>query len=139
LPELRSSKRDELRLKHIDAYSTLTPSWLSHLDTLRRFAPDPHVVVLDGMTAQLVSTDVEYTNEGKFVTRPELRFVIDGEAKDRGVADALRDTLVKEKGYTLGSTGADARGGRRLPAPFAYTLRTADLAPRDTATTEAKP
>ena len=36
------------------------------------------------------------------------------------------------EGYTLGSTGADARGGRRLPYPFAYTLRTADLAPKST-------
>ncbi len=138
LPELRASKRDELRLKHIDAYATLAPSWLAHFDTLRRFAPDPTVVVLDGMTAQLVSTDVEYSSDGKFITRPELRFVIDGEAKDRAFADALRDTLVKEKGYTLGSTGADARGGRRLAAPFAYTLRTADLAPRQPAAASEK-
>jgi hypothetical protein len=75
---------------------------------------------------------------------PELRFVLDGEARDRATADGLRDTLVKEKGYTVASTGADARGGRRLPYPFAYTLRTADLEPKGAAGSgaskrEAKP
>ena len=129
LPELRRMKRDELRLKHIEAHGQLSPDWLAHLDILRRFAPDPNVVVLDGMTAQLSGTEIEYSKTGSFDATPELRFVVDGEAKDRGVADALRDALVREKGYTLGSTGADARGGRRLPAPFAYTLRTTELAP----------
>ncbi|MCE2883892.1 MAG: hypothetical protein LW806_03190 [Planctomycetaceae bacterium] len=130
LPELRRAKRDDLRLRHIDAYAKLSPDWLAHLDALRRFAPDPSSVVLDAMTAQLSGTEIEYSREGAFVATPELRFVLDGEAKDRALADGLRDALVREKGYTLGSTGADARGGRRLPAPFAYTLRTADLAPR---------
>jgi hypothetical protein len=131
LPELRRAKRDDLRLRHIDAYARLAPDWLAHFDLLRRFAPDPTLVVLDGMTAQLSGTEIEYGRDGAFVATPEIRFVIDGEAKDRGVADGLRDALVREKGYTLGSTGADTRGGRRLPSPFAYTLRTADLAPRE--------
>jgi hypothetical protein len=129
LPELRRAKRDELRLKHVDAREKLAPDWLAHLDILRRFAPDPQVVVLDGMTAQFSGSEIEYGKNGTFDATPELRFVVDGEAKDRGVADALRDALVREKGYTLGSTGADARGGRRLPAPFAYTLRTSELVP----------
>lgn len=129
LPELRRAKRDELRLKHVDAREKLAPDWLAHLDILRRFAPDPSVVVLDGMTAQFSGSEIEYGKNGTFDATPELRFVVDGEAKDRGVADALRDALVREKGYTLGSTGADARGGRRLPAPFAYTLRTSELVP----------
>ncbi|MFM7261257.1 MAG: hypothetical protein ACKO3W_11695 [bacterium] len=139
LPELRRAKRDDLRLRHIDAYAKLSPDWLSHLDALRRFAPDPASIVLDGMTAQLSGTEIEYSREGNFVATPELRFVMDGEAKDRALADGLRDALVREKGYTLGSTGADARGGRRLPAPFAYTLRTADLAPRAQETAPSAP
>jgi len=128
-PMARRAKRDELRLKHVDAREKLAPDWLAHLDILRRFAPDPSVVVLDGMTAQFSGVEIEYGKNGTFDATPELRFVVDGEAKDRGVADALRDALVREKGYTLGSTGADARGGRRLPAPFAYTLRTSELVP----------
>ena len=130
LPELKRFKRDELKAKHLDALRTLAPSWLAHLDALRRFAPDQSLVVFDGMTAQLSGTEFEYGSDGRFTAKPELKFVLDGEAKDRATADALRDALVKEKGYTLGSTGADARGGRRLPYPFAYTLRTTDLAPK---------
>jgi hypothetical protein len=123
-------RRDELRLKHIEAYRDLAPDWLAHFDALRRFAPDPSSVVLDGLTAQLDGTEISYSEGGRMTAAPELRFVLDGEAKDRATADGLRDTLVKEKGYTVASTGADARGGRRLPYPFAYTLRTADLEPK---------
>ncbi len=133
LPELRRTKRDQLMLGHVEAYRALSPTWLDHLDALRRFAPDPSSVVLDGLSAQLANTDIEYSSSGKFVATPELKFILDGEAKDRTVADGLRDALVKEKSYTLGSTGADARGGRRLQYPFAYTVRTADLAPRPAA------
>ena len=123
-------RRDEVRLKHIEAYRDLAPDWLAHFDALRRFAPDPSSVVLDGLTAQLDGTEISYSDVGKMTAAPELRFVLDGEARDRATADGLRDTLVKEKGYTVASTGADARGGRRLPYPFAYTLRTADLEPK---------
>jgi hypothetical protein len=133
LSEISRTKRDELRLGHIAAFERLAPDWLAHLDALRRFAPDPSSVVLDGLSAQLSGTDIEFSTDRRFVSTPELKFILDGEAKDREVADALRDALVKEKGYTLGSTGADARGGRRLPYPFAYTLRTADLAPKSAA------
>lgn len=132
--------RDEFKVMHIEAYRALTPMWLDHLDALRRYAPDPSVVVLDGLTAQLDGTEIEWTEPKKaapgvergfaMTATPELRFVLDGEARDRTTADALRDALVKEKGYTVASTGADARGGRRLPYPFAYTIRTADLKPR---------
>jgi ferredoxin len=62
--------------------------------------------------------------------------IVDGEAKDRATADSLRDALVKDKSYTLASTGADARGGRRLPYPFAYTIRTSDLAPKQAGAAE---
>ncbi len=123
-------KRDELKLRHIEAYRGLAPDWLAHFDALRRFAPDPSSVVLDGLTAQLDGTEISYTDAGKMSSAPELRFVLDGEARDRATADGLRDSLVQEKGYTVSSTGADARGGRRFPYPFAYTLRTADLVPK---------
>ncbi len=123
-------KRDDLKVKHIEAYRLLAPNWLAHFDGLRRFAPDPSSVVLDSLSAQLDATEIEFSDTGKMSAKPELRFILDGEAKDRTTADALRDALVKEKGYTVGSTGADARGGRRLPYPFAYTLRTTELEPK---------
>ena len=140
-------KRDELKARHIEAYRDLAPSWLDHFDALRRFAPDPSSVVLDSLSAQLDNTEIGWVDTGKadqpvdkrfaMKATPELRFVLDGEARDRSTADALRDALVKEKGYTVASTGADARGGRRLEYPFAYTLRTPDLKPRQVAADDA--
>lgn len=141
--------RDDLRVKHIEAYARYAPRWLDHFDALRRFAPDPSQVVLDSLDAQLELTNIAWVDSGKTTlakdkrfsmqATPTLRFVLDGEAANRPTADALRDALVAEKGYTLNSTGADARGGRRLPYPFAYTLRTGDLAPRTAAEGETKP
>jgi len=132
-PVRHQYRRDELRVKHIEAYRALAPSWLAHFDALRRFAPDPSAVVLDSLTAQIEGTEIEWIDKdgtGSMQAKPELRFVLDGEARDRPTADALRDSLVREKSYTLSSSGADARGGRRLPYPFAYTLRTVELEPR---------
>lgn len=133
-------KRDDLRVKHIEAYARYAPRWLEHFEALRRFAPDPSQVVLDALDAQLDLTNMAWADTGKanlpadqrfaMTATPTLRFTLDGEAADRATADGLRDALVKDKGYALSSAGADARGGRRLPYPFAYTLRTGDLAPR---------
>ena len=53
-----------------------------------------------------------------------------------GLGLMLVDALVKDKSYTLASTGADARGGRRLPYPFAYTIRTSDLTPKQAVAAE---
>lgn len=132
--------RDDFKVQHLELYRALAPQWLTHIDALRRFAPDPTVIVLDSLSAQLDGAEIDYVDTSKssasgaggfaLQAKPELRFVLDGEAADRTTADALRDALVKEKGYTVSSTGADARGGRRLEYPFAYTIRTADLGPK---------
>ncbi len=134
-PVISRSRRDELRIKHVEAYRALTPAWLAYFDALRRFAPDPSSVVLDGLNAQLDDAEISYA-DGKMTSKPVLRFIVDGEAKDRATADSLRDALVKDKSYTLASTGADARGGRRLPYPFAYTIRTSDLTPKQAVAAE---
>lgn len=147
-PTRNRYKRDDLRVKHIEAYARYAPKWLDHFDALRRFAPDPSQVVLDSLDAQLELTNMAWVDSGKanlpndqrfaMLATPTLRLVLDGEAANRPTADSLRDALVAEKGYTLTSTGADARGGRRLPYPFAYTLRTGDLAPRTASEGDAK-
>lgn len=130
LPELRRSKRDEFLVRHLEVATKVEPQWLAYLDAIRRFAPDQDAIVFERISAQVSETEVEYTREGAFVARPTLRFDLAGEARDRATADALRDAFVRTQGLTLSSTGADGRGGQRLPAPFAYTLRTAELAPK---------
>ena len=92
--------------------------------------------MLDELSAQLDDAEISYA-DGKMASKPVLKFILDGEAKDRATADALRDSLVKEKNYTLTSSGADARGGRRLPYPFAYTVRTSDLEPKQSVASES--
>lgn len=139
LPELRRSKRDEFLVRHLEVATKVEPRWLAYLDEIRRFAPDQDAIVFEGISAQLSDAEVEYTREGAFVSRPTLRFDLAGEARDRATADALRDAFVRARGVTLSSTGADGRGGQRLPAPFAYTLRTAELAPRLGETNETAP
>ena len=141
-------KRDDLRVQHIEAYARYAPRWLDHFDRLRRFAPNPSEVVLDALDAQLDLTNMAWVDSGKtnlpvekrfvMTATPTLRFMLDGEAADRATADALRDALVADKGYTLNSSGADSRGGRRLPYPFAYTLRTGDLTPRTAGEQDAR-
>lgn len=147
-PSRNRYKRDDLRVKHIEAYARYAPRWLDHFEALRRFAPEPSQVVLDSLDAQLDLTNMVWADSGKanlpadqrfaMTATPTLRFTLDGEAADRATADGLRDALVKDKGYALSSAGADARGGRRLPYPFAYTLRTSDLAPRQPVESDAK-
>jgi len=139
LPELRRSKRDEFLVRHLEVATKVEPQWISYLDAIRRFAPDQDAIVFEGISAQLSDAEVEYTREGAFVSRPTLRFDLTGEARDRATADALRDAFVRARGVTLSSTGADGRGGQRLPAPFAYTLRTAELAPKLGETSEEAP
>ena len=58
-----------------------------------------------------------------------LTIVVDGEAKDRRVADVLRAALVKSDRYRTASSGADGAGGRRLPYGFTYRLTTDAKAP----------
>ena len=129
LPELQRAKREEFRVKHINLWLASDPAWMDYLVALRGFAPDSKLVVLDGMSGLLAPGEIEFARDRWEVTGRELKFTLDGEAKDRATADALRDALVNAKSFGVTSTGADARGGRRLPYPFAYVVRTSEARP----------
>ncbi|MSR41364.1 MAG: hypothetical protein EXS10_05615 [Phycisphaerales bacterium] len=129
LPELQRAKREEFRLKHIALWLESDPAWMDYLAEFRKFAPDTREVVLDGLSGVFAAGEIEFTRDKWEVSGRELKFTLDGEAKDRATADALRDALVASKALGVTSTGADARGGRRLPYPFAYVIRTTDLRP----------
>ncbi len=129
LPDLQRAKREEFRLKHIALWLESSPAWLDYLAEFRNFAPETSVVVLDGLSGVLNAGEIAFNRDRWEVTGRELKFTLDGEAKNRATADALRDALVAAKSLGVTSTGADARGGRRLPYPFTYVIRTADLQP----------
>jgi hypothetical protein len=124
LPEHQRFKRDTYRLRHLETWASVRPEWLDHALFLHRFAPDARRVVLDGWNGTLETSDVEYGRDRKWTVESQLKVTLEGEARDREVADAFRESLVEDRVYTLTSTGADGRGGRRLSSPFSYLLRT---------------
>jgi hypothetical protein len=124
LPEHQRFKRDSYRLKHLETWASVRPDWLDHALYLHRFAPDAKQVVLDGWNGSLDVSDVEYGRDRRWSVESQLKVTLDGEARDREVADALRESLVEDRVYTLSSTGADGKGGKRLGSPFSYLLRT---------------
>ncbi len=136
LPELERFKRDSLKLEHLKTWSAVKPDWLEHARFLYGFTPDSTKVVLNSFIGTLDASDVQYGRNKKWSVVADLKVTLDGEAKDRTVADALRDALVENGRYTVTSTGADTEGGRRLSSPFSYVLRTSrPQSPQETAPT----
>ena len=127
LPEHQRFKRDTFRLRHLETWASVRPDWLDHAMYLHAFAPDAKQVVLDGWNGSLETSDVEYGRDRRWKVESQLKVTLDGEARDREVADAFRESLVSDRVYTLSSTGADGRGGKRLGSPFSYLLRTVRL------------
>jgi hypothetical protein len=122
--------RDTYRLKHLRQWESIGVDWLGHADYLSRIAPGPEAVVLDRWTGSLATNGVQYERKSRTWTAPrQVTIVIDGEARNRETADAFRETLVQNSLYSTTTTGADARGGKRMPFGFTYRLRTQSDAP----------
>ena len=86
--------------------------------------------VLDEFGGVLEGGDVEYDDRKKaFTTASAIRLAIEGEAASFDRAAGVRDDLVRDDRYVLRNTGGESRGGRRLPHPFAFSLRSATLDP----------
>jgi hypothetical protein len=127
LPKHSAYKRDDARFSHISTWQQAAPEWLEHLQFLHGFAADPTKVVLERWTGTLDASDVQCDRDGKWKVEREVKIVLQGEAKERSVADALRDALVDDARYSLTSTGADTEGGRRFRSPFSYVLRSDEV------------
>ncbi len=144
LPDHFRFKRDTLRLQHLKTWESVKPEWLEHLRFFHGFAQDSSAVVLESWNATLEASDVRYDRrekdkEKRWSVVKDVKISVEGEAKDRTVADALRDALVDDARYTLTSTGADTQGGHRLASPFSYVLRSNDpRSPNDRSRPEAK-
>ncbi|MBL9147973.1 MAG: hypothetical protein JNM94_04695 [Phycisphaerae bacterium] len=127
LPRHNAYKRAEARFAHISTWQQAAPEWLEHLQFLHGFAADPTKVVLERWTGTLDASDVQCDRDGKWKVEREVKVVLQGEAKERSIADALRDALVDDARYSLTSTGADTEGGRRFRSPFSYVLRSDEV------------
>ena len=67
--------------------------------------------------------------EKTFAAAATVRLAVEGEAATQVVAAAVRDDLVSDDRYVLRNTGSESRGGRRLPYPFAFSMRSLALDP----------
>jgi hypothetical protein len=123
------AQRDAYTLAHLRHWESGDDvRWLDHLMALHGLIPAE--TVLDRWTGTLDSRGVRFDRRNRSWTAPhEITIVLDGEARDRRAADALRESLVKTESYRAASSGADAEGGKRLPHGFTYRLSVSDGAP----------
>lgn len=128
LSEFLELKRERLRLGHLEAWRSVQPGWLDHAlaveSMLESVGGDDGKPLLDTMQGSLDVGTIRYARNGAFEVDPQVRIVLEGESADRAAGDALRDLIVADDRYQLRSTGADAAGGKRLPIPFSFQLRT---------------
>ena len=125
-------QRDGAKLEHLQQWETARADWLSHVLFLSEMLPQPDTVVLDSWTGSLDFRGVRYDKAAqgsKWSAPKELSILVDGEAKDRATADALREALVRTEWYVTSSSGADAKGGKRLPFGFKYRLQSVEGVP----------
>ena len=126
----RQSQRNFALLKHLEHWRGSDVRWLDHLLFVQTVSPRAGELVLDSWTGTLDFRGVEYDSKERTWSAPKsVTIVIEGEAKDRATADALRERLVKAEWFTTRSIGTDAPGGRRLPFGFTYRLESTEAAP----------
>lgn len=119
--------RDLYKLDHLKQWQSSRIDWLERANYLMQFSPPPDQVVLDSWSGSIDPVDVRFDSKTRAWRTPrEVTIVLDGEARDRETADAFRAKLVNDSMFSTSSTGADTKGGRRLPFGFTYRLREKD-------------
>lgn len=129
LQEHRAFCREELRIRHLDAWMAADPAWLDSMLYLSGFAPDPSRVVLAGWNAQAMADEAVVGKDGSMLVPRDVRIDIDAEAADRATADALREALVAKRQFSVRSTSTEGKAGRRLPVALELVVDGADGPP----------
>jgi len=124
--EFARSRRDADQLTHLKYWLAVDEPWIDHAAYLSELAPEPSQIVLDDWAGGIDFRGVQYDRRAKTWSAPAMLSIsVSGEARDRAVADAFRESLVRSERYLASSTGNDLRDGRRLAVGFTYTLRAA--------------
>lgn len=129
LQEHRAFRRDELRIRHLEAWVASDPAWLDSMLYLCGFAPDPSRVVLAGWKAQAMADEAVAAKDGSMQVPRDVRIDIDAEAADRATADALREALVAKRQFSVRSTSTEGKAGRRLPVAVELVIDGTDGPP----------
>ncbi len=120
--------KDHARLSHIQKWTGAGFDWLAHASWLSEQMPDPRQAQLDqlaggaGLQIELTPKDGRYDVDG-WTIRQVAKFSIQGKARQREVANELRDRLVTSPVYQVETKGAD------LADRFAMELTTAASTP----------
>ncbi len=129
--QAQSYVRKQARLDHVERWLDAGTELLGHLEALDATLPPRGEVLLSEISTYSVA-EVEYTGaprkayeRGAWDVRTGASFVIEGSAKDRTIADALRASLVRDERYTVETRGADS--GEK----FGFSVRTGITDPRD--------
>ncbi|MCH2132659.1 MAG: hypothetical protein MK116_02805 [Phycisphaerales bacterium] len=132
-PEYFGFMRETYRKVHLDLWESADVNWLAHLRQLDVMRPEVTDLVLDEITGTLVFDGVEFDRKGRDWSADwQVGLTINGESRDRAIADSFRERLVEASTYTTSSAGNDAGGGSRLPYGFTYRLRSATADPMTT-------
>ena len=125
-------KRDDLRVGHLEAWTEIRPDWLEQLLVVAEPGMRRGGAVLDEFGGVLEGGEIDYDDRKKaFAAVSGVRLAIEGEAASFDHAAGVRDDLVGDDRNVLRNTSGEARGGRRLPHPFAFSLRSSVLDPGD--------
>lgn len=127
--EGRRIRRNEDKLRHIEQWLVPEQDWIEDFLQINAQLPSRGDVVIDTVAATMNPRGVGWKNGQGWTSAADVRITLDGEAKSRAIADALRTRLNDQGRFVVTTPGSDARGGIRLPYPFGYALersRTAD-------------
>jgi len=120
--EGRRMRRDEDKVAHLEQWMSARQDWIADLLHLKALLPEPGDVVVDSITGTLDWKGVKWTKEKGWSSGAGVRIVLEGEAKTRPIADAMRERLVKDGSFVVATSGSDSRGGNRLPYPFGLLM-----------------
>jgi hypothetical protein len=135
-------RRDEDKLRHVAQWSRPAENWLEDFMSIKQLLPAPGEVVLDKVDATQEFSGVKWERPRpsrssgaqapsagaesaapRWQSAAEVRIVLEGEARTRAIADALREKFIADSRFSTTTSGSDARGGERLPYPFGFLLR----------------
>jgi len=119
--------RDGDKLAHLKHWQSVNVDWLDHLDHIVHLVPERGQVVLNDLTGTLDFRGVKFESpkrgEAKTWLAPSaVHMAVQGEAKDRMLADTFREAILRASRYSVSSSGAEREGGSRLDFPFNYKL-----------------
>jgi hypothetical protein len=127
VPEYLRIKRDVLKLEHLEQWQDVRIDWLDHIEHLGTLVPGRGQLVLNDLTGALQFDGVRYDSPKRgdakqWLAPSSAQISVQGEAKDRELADKFRGAIVDDSRYKVSSSGPEREGGQRLECPFNYKL-----------------